>query len=182
LLGNHTKEVVRGLTFGLLLFIVSEFFAFLSIFWAFFHSALTPAIELGNMWPPFGIEPINAFAIPLLNTLLLLSSGATITYAHHSLIAANREGALRGFILTIFLAVIFTCLQVFEYYESSFTIVDSVFGSAFFCATGLHGFHVIIGTIFIGVGLIRFVNYHLTNSHHAGFEFAAYYWHFVDVI
>jgi cytochrome c oxidase subunit 3 len=140
LLGDHTKEVVVGLVYGIVLFIVSEACAFLSIFWAFFHSSLSPAIELGGVWPPLGIEPLNPFAIPLLNTLLLLSSGATITFGHHALLASKRDGAIFGTLLTIILAIIFTALQGFEYAQSSVTIADSVFGSAFFCGTGLHGY------------------------------------------
>jgi len=182
LLGDHTKEVVTGLVYGIVLFIVSEAFAFFSIFWAFFHSSLAPAIEIGGTWPPLGIEPLNPFAIPLLNTLLLLSSGATITFGHHALLASKRDAAILGTLLTIILAIIFTGLQGFEYAQSSFTIADSVFGSAFFCATGLHGLHVIIGTIFITVSFIRIINYHLTNTHHQGFEAAILYWHFVDVV
>jgi len=176
LLGDHTKEVVVGLVYGFVLFIVSEVFAFLSVFWAFFHSSLSPGIEIGSQWPPLGVEPLNPFAIPLLNTLLLLSSGATITFAHHGLLASNRYAAIFGTIFTIILAIIFTSLQAFEYAQSSFTIADSVFGSAFFCATGLHGAHVIVGTIFITVGFLRIIAYHLTNTHHVGFENGIYYW------
>jgi cytochrome c oxidase subunit 3 len=170
LLGNHTKEVKNGLLIGFILFIISEVFAFLSIFWAFFHSSLSPAIEIGSSWPPLGITPLDAFAIPLLNTFLLLSSGAFVTYGHHALIAGNRKGAIIGTILTIIFAIIFTALQYFEYSEATFTISDSVYGSAFFASTGLHGFHVIIGTIFLSVGLFRIINYHLTDRHHNGYE------------
>ena len=121
------------------LFIVSEVFAFLSIFWAFFHSSLAPAIELGSNWPPYGIESLDPFAVPLLNTILLLSSGAFITYGHHALIKGSRKGAIIGTFFTIVLAILFTALQGFEYMEAGFTIADSVFGSAFFCSTGLLG-------------------------------------------
>ena len=169
-LGHHTKEVKNGLMLGLILFIVSEVFAFISVFWAYFHSSLSPAIEIGGIWPPIGITPLDPFAIPLLNTFLLLSSGAFITYGHHALIAGNRKGAIDGVILTIILAVIFTALQYYEYSEAGFTIADGVYGSAFFASTGLHGIHVIIGTIFIAVALIRIINYQLTNKHHNGFE------------
>jgi len=182
LLGDHTKEVVVGLVYGIVLFIVSEAFAFLSVFWAFFHSSLSPAIEIGGQWPPLGIEPLNPFAIPLLNTLLLLSSGATITFGHHALLASKREAAILGTLLTIILALVFTGLQAFEYAQASITIADSVFGSAFFCSTGLHGLHVIVGTIFITVGFFRIIMYHLTSTHHQGFEAGIYYWHFVDVV
>ena len=181
-LGHHTKEVKNGLMLGLILFIVSEVFAFISVFWAYFHSSLSPAIEIGGIWPPIGITPLDPFAIPLLNTFLLLSSGAFITYGHHALIAGNRKGAIDGVVLTILLAVIFTALQYYEYSEAGFTIADGVYGSAFFASTGLHGIHVIIGTIFIAVALIRIINYQLTNKHHNGFESSILYWHFVDVV
>ena len=182
LLGHHTKEVTKGLTLGIVLFIVSEVFAFLSVFWAFFHSSLSPAIEIGGTWPPQGIVALNPFAIPLLNTFLLLSSGAYVTYGHHALIHGNRKGAIAATLMTIVLAVIFTFLQYVEYTEAGFTISDSVFGSAFYASTGLHGFHVIVGTIFIAVAFFRIINYHLTKSHHQGFEGSILYWHFVDVV
>ena len=181
-LGHHTVEVQKGLSIGIVLFIISEVFTFLSVFWAFFHSSLSPAVEIGGSWPPMGITPLDPFAIPLLNTILLLSSGAFITYGHHALIAGNRKGAIDGVILTIILAVIFTALQYYEYSEAGFTIADGVYGSAFFASTGLHGIHVIIGTIFIAVALIRIINYQLTNKHHNGFESSILYWHFVDVV
>jgi cytochrome c oxidase subunit 3 len=181
-LGHHTKQVKNGLMIGILLFIVSEVFAFLSVFWAFFHSSLSPAIEIGGSWPPLGITPLDPFAIPLLNTFLLLSSGAFITYGHHALIAGNRKGAIDGVFYCIILAIIFTALQYYEYSEAAFTMSDSVYGSAFYASTGLHGLHVIVGTIFILVGFIRIINYQLTNSHHQGFEASILYWHFVDVV
>ncbi len=181
-LGHHTKQVKNGLMLGIVLFIVSEVFAFLSIFWAFFHSSLSPAIEIGGSWPPLGITPLDPFAIPLLNTFLLLSSGAFITYGHHALIAGNRKAAIDGVFFCIILAIIFTALQYYEYSEAAFTMSDSVYGSAFYASTGLHGLHVIVGTIFILVGFIRLVNYQLTDSHHQGFEASILYWHFVDVV
>ena len=125
---------------------------------------------------------LDPFAIPLLNTVLLLSSGAFITWAHHGLIQGNRKAAVYGTILTIIFAVLFTGLQYFEYREAGFTFADSVFGSAFFASTGLHGLHVCVGTIFIFVSLIRIINYQLTDNHHVGFEAAILYWHFVDVV
>lgn len=180
--GHHSQHVQRGLRYGMILFIVSEVMFFLAFFWAFFHSSLAPAVEIGCIWPPEGIQPFNAFQIPLLNTLILLLSGATITLAHHALLDGNREITLQGFFGTIALAVLFTALQVFEYVEAPFSIADGVYGSTFFMATGFHGFHVIIGTIFITVCLVRFINYHFTPSRHFGFEAAAWYWHFVDVV
>jgi cytochrome c oxidase subunit 3 len=181
-LGDHTLAVQKGINLGVILFIVSEALFFVAIFWAFFHSALTPTVELGSQWPPMGIDPVNPFELPLLNTVILLSSGATITYAHHSLIQGNRKGSLIGSIFTILLAVIFTVFQGIEYSVSSFTISDGAFGTCFFFGTGFHGLHVIIGTIFLSVALWRIYAYHLTDNHHLGLEAGILYWHFVDVV
>jgi len=180
-LGDHTSQVQAGLNLGVILFIVSECLAFFSVFWAYFHSSLAPAIEIAS-WPPMGIITPDPFTIPLLNTILLLSSGAFITWAHHALIQGNRKGAILGTLFTLVLAIIFTGFQAFEYLESSFSFADSVFGTVFYASTGLHGMHVIVGTIFITVGFIRIINYHLTDSHHLGFEASILYWHFVDVV
>lgn len=181
-LGNHTLAVQRGLNMGVALFIVSEALFFLAIFWAFFHSALSPTIELGAKWPPMGIDSINPFELPLLNTIILLSSGVTVTYSHHSLIQGNRSGALYGLVYTIILAVIFTAFQGIEYTVSSFTISDGTYSSCFYFGTGFHGLHVIIGTAFLAVGLWRLLAYHLTENHHLGYESGILYWHFVDVV
>lgn len=181
-LGNHTLAVQRGLNMGIALFIVSEALFFLGIFWAYFHSALSPTIEMGAHWPPLGIEAVNPFELPLLNTIILLSSGVTVTYAHHSIIQGNRSGALNGTLYTILLAAIFTGLQGVEYTVSSFTIGDGTFGSCFYFATGFHGLHVMIGTAFIAVGLWRILAYHLTDNHHLGLESSILYWHFVDIV
>lgn len=181
-IGNHTLAVQKGINMGVALFIVSEALFFLAIFWAFFHSALAPTVELGAQWPPAGIEAINPFELPLLNTVILLSSGVTVTYAHHSLIQGNRAGALYGLLTTVILAVIFTACQGIEYTVSSFTISDGSFGSCFYFGTGFHGLHVIIGTAFIAVGLWRVLAYHQTDNHHLGLESAILYWHFVDVV
>ena len=181
-LGNHTKQVQRGLNLGFALFIVSEVMAFFSVFWGFFHASLSPDVIVGSSWPPIGIDALNPFGVPLLNTLLLLSSGAFITYCHHALINGNRSGAIIGGAITIVLAVIFTGLQYFEYAEAAFTFADSVYGTVFYASTGLHGMHVIVGTIFITVGFVRLVLYHLTSDHHLGLEAAILYWHFVDVV
>jgi cytochrome c oxidase subunit 3 len=162
---------------GVALFIVSEVFAFVSVFWAFFHSSLAPTIELGSQWPPVGIEAVSAFELPLLNTILLLSSGATVTYSHHALIQGNRRAAINGLILTIVLALAFTACQGIEYYNTSFSMSDSVYGTVFFASTGLHGMHVLVGSLFLLVGLFRLINYHLTDSHHLGYESAILYWH-----
>lgn len=180
--GVHTLSVQHGLRFGFILFIVSEVMFFFAFFWAFFHSSLSPTVELGCIWPPVGIYPFNPWGVPLLNTYILLLSGATITATHHHLVAG--EGKLsRGYLIyTLFLAFLFTTVQVSEYLESSFSINDGVYGSTFFMATGFHGFHVIVGTIFLTVCYFRFLNHHFTKTHHIGFEAAAWYWHFVDVV
>lgn len=181
-LGNHTLAVQKGLNMGVILFIVSEALFFLAIFWAFFHSALSPTIELGAQWPPMGIEAVNPFELPLLNTVILLSSGASVTFAHHALIQGNRSGALYGLIATVILAIIFTAFQGIEYNVSSFTISDGAYGSCFYFGTGFHGLHVMIGTAFLAVGLWRTFAYHLTENHHLGLEAGILYWHFVDVV
>jgi len=180
--GFHSFIVQRGLRYGMILFIASEVFFFVAFFWAFFHSSLAPSVELGAVWPPKGIEVLNAWEVPLLNTVILLSSGATVTWSHHAIISGDRKGAILSLALTVTLALIFTALQALEYIEAPFTIADGVYGSTFFLATGFHGFHVIIGTIFLAVGLIRLINYHFTKFHHFGFEAAAWYFHFVDVV
>lgn len=181
-LGDHTFPVQKGITLGVALFIISEVFFFLSIFWAFFHSSLSPTVELGAQWPPVGIPTINAFELPLLNTILLLSSGATVTYAHHSLIQGNRRGAILGTLLTLLFALLFTACQGIEYSNAGFTIADGVYGSTFFFSTGFHGIHVLVGTMFIAVAFFRMLSYHLTDHHHLGFEASILYWHFVDVV
>jgi cytochrome c oxidase subunit 3 len=181
-LGHHTSHVKKGLSIGFVLFIISEAFFFLSIFWAFFHSSLSPTVDIGLSWPPYGMEAIKPFDLPLTNTILLLSSGATLTYSHHSLINKQLLSSEIGLILTIVLALIFTFCQGVEYYYAPFTLADSVFGSVFFFGTGFHGVHVIVGTIMLVISLIRMYNYHFTTDHHVGFESAILYWHFVDVV
>lgn len=180
--GRHTAQVQKGLRLGMILFIVSEVMFFFGFFWAFFHSALAPSVEIGSIWPPVGIHPLNPWDVPLANTLILLQSGVTITWVHQAILAGNRVDAYQGFVLTIYLAVCFTLLQVMEYLEAPFNISDSVYGSTFYMATGFHGFHVIIGTIFITVCFFRHQKHHFTPEHHLGFEAAAWYWHFVDVV
>nr|QEZ90469.1 cytochrome c oxidase subunit III [Archaster typicus] len=180
--GYHTLPVSTGLRYGMILFITSEICFFFAFFWAFFHSSLAPTIELGVSWPPTGITPINPFLVPLLNTAVLLSSGITVTWAHHSILARNRLEAIQSLFLTICLGAYFTALQAWEYYDSPFTIADSVYGSTFFVATGFHGLHVLIGTTFLLVCFLRLVAHHFSNNHHFGFEAAAWYWHFVDVV
>lgn len=180
--GNHTKSVEYGLRMGMVLFIVSEVMFFFAFFWAFFHSSLSPAIEIGGVWPPLGIETFSPWEVPLLNTLILLTSGATVTVCHNTLITGERTLAINSLIATVILAALFTGFQVYEYLHATFTIADSVYGSTFFMATGFHGFHVFVGTCFLSVCLLRLYANHFTREHHFGFEAAAWYWHFVDVV
>nr|YP_010613683.1 cytochrome c oxidase subunit III [Lethe chandica]WAR69327.1 cytochrome c oxidase subunit 3 [Lethe chandica] len=180
--GKHTLLVSNGLRWGMILFIVSEIFFFISFFWAFFHSSLSPNIEIGAMWPPLNIIPFNPFQIPLLNTIILISSGITVTWAHHSLMENNYSQTLQSLLITIILGIYFTILQAYEYIEAPFTIADSIYGSTFFMATGFHGLHVIIGTLFLLTCFIRHLTNHFSKNHHFGFEAAAWYWHFVDVV
>nr|YP_003204856.1 cytochrome c oxidase subunit III [Mongoloraphidia harmandi]ACO92556.1 cytochrome c oxidase subunit III [Mongoloraphidia harmandi] len=180
--GHHTLIVTTGLRYGMILFIISEIFFFVSFFWAFFHSSLSPSMEIGAIWPPKGINPFNPLQIPLLNTIILLSSGLTITWAHHSILENNFFQASQSLFFTIILGIYFSFLQGYEYMEASFTISDAVYGSAFFMATGFHGLHVINGTTFLLVCFLRILMHHFSKNHHFGFEAAAWYWHFVDIV
>nr|UXX18303.1 cytochrome c oxidase subunit III [Aspidoscelis marmoratus] len=180
--GHHTPTVQKGLRYGMILFITSEVFFFIGFFWAFYHSSLAPTPELGGQWPPSGIFPLNPMEVPLLNTAVLLASGITVTWAHHAIMSGKHKEATQALTLTIILGLYFTLLQAMEYYEAPFTIADSVYGTTFFVATGFHGLHVIIGSSFLLVCLLRQINYHFTTQHHFGFEAAAWYWHFVDVV
>nr|YP_009239735.1 cytochrome c oxidase subunit III [Chilo sacchariphagus]AMM06336.1 cytochrome c oxidase subunit III [Chilo sacchariphagus] len=180
--GKHTMMVTKGLQWGMILFIISEIFFFISFFWAFFHSSLSPNIEIGSNWPPLGIIPFNPFQIPLLNSIILITSGITITWAHHAIMSNNFYQMTQGLFITIILGIYFTILQAYEYIEAPFSIADSIYGSTFFMATGFHGLHVIIGTLFLSICFIRHLNNHFSKNHHFGFEAAAWYWHFVDVV
>nr|YP_010174486.1 cytochrome c oxidase subunit III [Baeotus beotus]QSJ55238.1 cytochrome c oxidase subunit III [Baeotus beotus] len=180
--GKHTILVSKGLRWGMILFIVSEIFFFISFFWAFFHSSLSPNIEIGAMWPPMSITPFNPFQVPLLNTIILITSGITVTWSHHAMMENNFTQSLQSLFITVILGIYFTILQTYEYMEAPFTIADSIYGSTFFMTTGFHGLHVIIGTIFLLICLIRHFYNHFSKNHHFGFEAAAWYWHFVDVV
>nr|YP_009937351.1 cytochrome c oxidase subunit III [Trigonopterus selaruensis]QNT26822.1 cytochrome c oxidase subunit 3 [Trigonopterus selaruensis] len=180
--GLHTTKVYKNLRWGMILFIISEIFFFLAFFWAFFHASLAPSIDLGMNWPPKTIFPFNPLEIPLLNTLILLSSGLSITWSHHSLMENSYKQATLSLSITVLLGLYFTLLQMYEYTEAPFSVADSVYGSTFFMTTGLHGLHVIIGSIFLLVSLIRMFFNHFSSTHHLGFEAAAWYWHFVDVV
>jgi len=182
--GDHTPVVQLHLRYGMILFIASEVMFFLAWFWAFFDSALFPSAvdAVGHVWPPKGVEVLNPWGFPLLNTMILLCSGTTVTWAHHSLIHGNRDGLKLGLWLTILLGLLFTSVQAWEYAHAPFAFKGSIYGSTFFMATGFHGFHVIVGTIFLTVCLIRAWKGDFTPKQHFGFEAAAWYWHFVDVV
>jgi cytochrome c oxidase subunit 3 len=233
--GYHTEQVQRGIRLGVVLFIISELMLFFSFFWAFFHSSLSPSVVLGSVWPPIGINTLNPIKIPLLNTLILLLSGLTLTCSHHiiripiwhdliygykdkdwpsnrdfwwkskQLWKAYRTGRSNELLefkrlidevtlyigdeiccftlyLTIFLGLEFTAWQAYEYYQATFYIYDGVYGSTFYMTTGLHGLHVIVGTLFLIVCYIRLRGHHFTSKHHLGYEAAIWYWHFVDVV
>lgn len=181
-LGQHTSYVAQGLRYGILLFILSEVLFFFAFFWAFFHRRLAPTPEVGCCWPPVGIKALNPFRVPLLNTSVLLASGVTVTWAHHRLIEGDRKNAIQSLALTITLGAYFTFLQVGEYQSAAFSIADRIYGSTFFVATGFHGLHVLIGTTFLAACLVRTLLWHFSTGHHFGFEAAAWYWHFVDVV
>uniref|UniRef100_UPI00315DA0D0 cytochrome c oxidase subunit 3 n=1 Tax=Centrotypus assamensis TaxID=3038120 RepID=UPI00315DA0D0 len=180
--GLHSKMVVKNMKMGMIMFIISEVMFFLSFFWAFFHSSLSPSVEIGMNWPPLNIKSFNPMSIPLLNTLILLSSGMSMTWAHSALLTKNFSQSIKSMALTITLGVYFSMLQLYEYYESSFTISDSVYGSVFFLSTGFHGIHVLMGSMFILTSMYRMKKLHFSSTHHVGFECSAWYWHFVDIV
>nr|YP_010568180.1 cytochrome c oxidase subunit III [Odorrana hosii]UZC57600.1 cytochrome c oxidase subunit III [Odorrana hosii] len=180
--GHHTSPVQKGLRYGMILFITSEVFFFLGFFWAFYNASLAPTPEVGESWPPVGIAPFNPLEIPLLNTAVLLASGVSVTWAHHSIMQADRKSTIQALIITVILGFYFTLLQTAEYCEAPFTIADGIYGTTFFVATGFHGLHVIIGSLFLIMCLFRQLSFHFTSQHHFGFEAAAWYWHFVDIV
>lgn len=191
--GDHTPVVGIGLRYGMILFIASEVMFFVAWFWAFFNASLYPALPvepgtfwqvLGNeaVWPPVGIETFDPWHLPFINTLILLLSGTTVTWAHHAIVHGDRDGLKAGLWLTVVLGAIFTMVQAYEYGHAAFGFSGSIYGATFFMATGFHGFHVLIGTIFLAVCLGRVYRGHFTPDHHFGFEAAAWYWHFVDVV
>jgi len=180
--GMHTIPVQNNLKIGVSLFILSEVMFFFGFFWAYFHSSLAPTIQIGSIWPPIGINPINPFHVPLFNTFILLISGVTLTMAHHAIINGYYKLAFESIFLTLIYACIFITEQFFEYLHASFNINDGIYGSTFYLLTGFHGFHVIIGAIFIFVCFIRLIFGHFTFNHHVGLEASIWYWHFVDVV
>jgi cytochrome c oxidase subunit 3 len=179
---QHSFVVQRGLRLGMVLFIVSEIMFFFAFFWAFFHSSLSPVYNIGGVWPPKSVLVMDTYTIPLTNTVLLLSSGATVTWSHHAIILNAKRQTLIALLFTLILAILFTYFQGLEYVSAPFNISDSVYGSCFYMATGFHGFHVFVGTVALTVSFIRIILNHGTNTHHFGFESAIWYWHFVDVV
>jgi len=180
--GHHTLAVRAGLRYGFLLFIVSEIMLFFGFFWAFFHASYSPSILLGYDWPPTGVTEIPVFEFPLFNTALLSISGLSITWAHRGIAIGSFSHSIDAFLITIFLGFFFVLLQMYEYYEASFDISDSIYGTTFYTLTGLHGMHVIIGASFITICFIRLLRRHYLTNHYLGFIFAVWYWHFVDVV
>ncbi len=179
---QHSDPVRTGLRYGMIMFIASEVMFFFAFFWAFFHSSLPILNIVAGPWPPRGIEVLETWDIPALNTLILLSSGATITWAHHALLKGNRSNFITGIALTVILGVIFLGFQVFEYGSAAFKLTDGIYPSTFYLATGFHGFHVFVGACFLLVCFFRARGGHFTPEQHVGFEAAAWYWHFVDVV
>lgn len=180
--GDHTPIVQIGLRYGMILFIASEVMFFVAWFWAYFNAALFTPEAVGGVWPPTGIETFDPWHIPFVNTLILLLSGTTVTWAHHALIEGDREGLKKGLWLTVLLGATFTGFQAYEYAHAAFGFAGNIYGSTFYMATGFHGFHVIVGTIFLAVCLGRAYRGHFTPDQHFGLEAAAWYWHFVDVV
>lgn len=188
--GAHNKVVQRSHRMGMACFILSEVMFFAVFFWAYFDSAIGPGFMaedniweiVSGTWPPAGIETFDPWHLPLFNTLILLLSGTTVTWAHYSLMENNQRDLVRGLALTVFLGICFTITQALEYGHAAFGLTDGIYSSTFYLATGFHGLHVIIGTIFLAVCLVRAKKGHFTEENHLGFEFAAWYWHFVDVV
>ena len=187
---HHTEAVRQGLRIGMALFILSEVMFFVTFFWSFFKASLFPEAVLDGVWPlqagtwpPAGIETFDPWDIPFLNTLILLLSGTTVTWAHYSIVDNNRQEAVKALGVTIMLGMIFTCCQAYEYYHATFKCTDGIYAANFFLATGFHGLHVIIGTLFLTICYFRARKGDFAAGNgHLGFEFAAWYWHFVDVV
>jgi len=188
--GHHTRVVSLHLRYGMIMFIASEVMFFVAWFWAFFDASLFPGEAsqvmrtefTGGQWPPKGIQVLDPFHLPLYNTIILLLSGTTVTWAHHALLENDRKGLVWGLVLTVLLGILFSFVQAYEYIHAPFQFSQSIYGATFFMATGFHGFHVIIGTIFLLVCLLRAMRGDFTPKQHFGFEAAAWYWHFVDVV
>ena len=178
----HSPVVKIGLRYGMALFISSEVMFFVAFFWAYFSAALFPPEILGGVWPPANISTVDPFDMPFMMTLILLLSGTTVTWAHHAILENNQKEAVRALAITVALGLSFSCFQALEYHHAEFSLKSGMYGSTFFMATGFHGLHVIIGTIFLAVCLFRAKKGHFTPDSHFGLEAAAWYWHFVDVV
>ena len=176
---HHTPVVQIGLRYGMVLFIASEVMFFVAFFWAYFDNAIFPK---GGIWPPKGIIPFDPFDLPFLNTMILLLSGTTVTWAHHALLHGDRKGTINGLAATVGLGVLFLFCQAFEYSHAAFGLKDGIYASTFYLATGFHGFHVFVGTVFLAVCWYRAAKGEFKPTQHVGFESAAWYWHFVDVV
>lgn len=180
--GEHQQKVSKGLKIGIVIFITSEIIFFLRFFWSYFHRGVSPTLEIGQRWPPTGINRFDPTNVPLLNTLVLISSGVRVTWAHHCLLNNNMKKRIVRILLTCTLGAYFSALQYIEYKQGEFSIRDSSYGTIFFVATGFHGIHVLIGTTFLVVTIINITRIRVSNEHHNSFEIAAWYWHFVDVV
>ena len=180
--GHHTPVVQLHMRYGMVMFIASEVMFFAAWFWAYFGAALYPTEAIGSTWPPASIEVFDPWHLPFVNTLILLLSGTTCTWAHHALIQGDRKGLVQGLWCTVILGALFSVVQGYEYAHAAFGFTDGIYASTFYMATGFHGFHVLIGTIFLFVCLLRAYAGHFKPNHHFGFEAAAWYWHFVDVV
>lgn len=178
----HSPVTKVGFRYGMSLFIASEVMFFVAFFWAFFDASLFPSVAIGGIWPPANVVPIPAFDLPFLMTMILLLSGCTVTWAHHAIIEGRQEDAVNALAYTVGLGLLFTGFQVYEYVHASFPFAGSIYSSAFYMATGFHGFHVLVGTIFLIVCYFRAKKGHFTAESHFGFEAAAWYWHFVDIV
>jgi len=180
--GAHTSATKHGFRIGFILFILSEVMFFVSFFWAFFHSSLAPSVFIGGVWPPLGIQLFNPFSVPLLNTFILLTSGVTITRTHLLLLQNNWRMTLCLMDTTILLGLTFLAIQFMEYNVARFNISDGIYGSIFYLLTGFHGFHVLVGVIFLIITRFRIANKKVNSKDHGSFEFASWYWHFVDIV
>ncbi len=178
----HNKITEIGLRYGMALFIASEVMFFVAFFWAFFNASLFPTEAIGFVWPPANIEVIDPFDLPFLMTMILLLSGCTVTWAHHAVLHNDQKNLVRALGLSVFLGFFFLCFQVYEYGHATFGFTEGIYPSTFYMATGFHGFHVFVGTVFLAVCWFRAMKGHFTAEHHFGFEAAAWYWHFVDVV
>lgn len=180
--GNHTYKVYSGIKISIVSFISTEIIFFFSLFWSLFYFRLSPEIEIRNSWPPIFISPVNPFHIPLINRIILITSGSFVTWSHFCIINRRYSNSIKSLLATITLGWIFRVLQIYEYFNTQFSLNDNVYGSVFYILTGFHGFHVIVGTLFLIINFIRLWKREINTNHHFSLEAAAWYWHFVDVV